>query len=162
MISIIAAIATNGLIGKDNRLVWHLPADMRFFKQTTMGHALIMGRKTFESFGKPLPGRTSIVITRQKKFRHPGVIVTHSFYQALNMVNTNEEVFVIGGADIYRQALPLAHKLYLTIIHHTFDGDTFFPEINYCDWKLIKDEYREADDANAFAISFRQYERIER
>ncbi len=160
IISIIAAIAQNGVIGKDNRLVWHLPADMRFFKKTTMGHTLIMGRKTFESFGKPLPGRKSIVVTRQKHYKHQDISVAHSFSQALALCSEEEEIFVIGGAEIYIQALPMAKRLYLTFIHHAFNGDTLFPPIDLNEWVLLKEEHHPADEKNEFSMSFRLYERI--
>jgi dihydrofolate reductase len=159
MFSLIAAIAQNNIIGKDNKLVWHMPADMRFFKNTTMGHTLIMGRKTFESFGKPLPGRKSIVITRQKNWQYEGVVVVHSLEDAIKFAPADEEVFIIGGAEIYRQAMPLCQKMYLTIIHHDFEGDTKFPAIDFSQWHLMSDEKHIADEKNAYDYSFRVYER---
>lgn len=159
MLSLIAAIAQNNVIGKNNKLVWHMPADLRFFKNTTMGHTLIMGRKTFESFGKPLPGRKSIVITRQKDWNHEGVIVVHSLKDAIKLAPGSEEVFIVGGAEIYRQALPLCERMYLTIIHHDFEGDTYFPPVDFSQWNLKSDEKHQADEKNAFDYSFRFYER---
>jgi dihydrofolate reductase len=159
MLSLIVAISQNNVIGKDNKLVWHMPADMRFFKNTTMGHTLIMGRKTFESFGKPLPGRNSIVITRQKDWQYEGVVVVHSLEDAIKSAPADEEVFIIGGAEIYRQAMPLCKKMYLTIIHHDFEGDTYFPAIDFSQWNLTSDEKHPADEKNAFDYSFRVYER---
>jgi dihydrofolate reductase len=160
MISLIAAIAENKVIGKDNRLVWHLPVDMRFFKNTTMGHTLIMGRKTFESFGKPLPGRKSIVITRQKDYRYEGVKVVHSLDEAIKAAPVDEEVFIAGGAEIYRQAMPLCERMYLTIVHHDFEGDTWFPPIDYGQWKLLSSEKHPADEKHAYAFSINVYERV--
>ena len=159
MLILIAAVAQNNVIGKDNELVWHLPADMRFFKNTTMGHTLIMGRKTFESFGKPLPGRKSIVITRQKNWQYEGVKVVHSLDEAIKAAPQGEEVFIVGGAEIYRLALPLCKKMYLTIVHHEFEGDTFFPPVDFTQWKLISEEKHPTDEKHAFAFSIRTYER---
>lgn len=159
MLSLIVAIAQNNIIGKDNKLVWHLPADMRFFRNTTMGHALIMGRKTFESFGKPLPGRKSIVITRQKDWQHEGVTVVHSLQEAIGSAPGDEEVFIIGGADIYRQAMPFCQKMYITIIHFDFEGDTYFPPVDFSQWKLISDEMHLPDEKNHYSYSFRIFER---
>lgn len=158
-LSIIVAVARNNIIGRDNKLVWHLPADMKFFKNTTMGHTLIMGRKTFESFGKPLPGRTSIVITRQAGWQYEGVSVAHSLDDAIALAPKNEEVFVIGGAEIYRQALPYCYKIYLTLVHHDFEGDTSFPEVDFSEWELMSDVKHPADEKNAFDYSFRVYKR---
>ncbi len=159
--TIIAAVAENNIIGKNNRLIWHLPADMKFFRNTTMGHPLIMGRKTFESFGKPLPGRRSIVITRQNDWNFPGVEVAHSLEEAIAMIGDNQEFFIIGGAEIYRQTLPLCRKMYLTVIHQNFDGDTCFPEFDISEWELIHDEKHAADEKNHYPYSFRTYIRKE-
>ncbi|HPK06008.1 MAG TPA: dihydrofolate reductase [Bacteroidales bacterium] len=157
MLSIIAAVSDNNIIGNNNKLPWHLPADLKYFKNTTMGHALIMGRKTFESFGKPLKGRHSIVITRQKKWSYEGVEVAHSLDEAIAKTDNQKEVFVIGGAEIYKQALPLCNKMYLTIVHHNFDGDTSFPPVDFSEWKLEKDEKHLQDDKNPYPYSFRTY-----
>ncbi len=159
MLSIIAAVAQNSTIGKNNKLVWHLPADLRFFKNTTMNRTLIMGRKTFESFGKPLPGRRSIVVTRQTNWHHEGVEVSHSLNNAIGIAPKNEEVFIIGGAEIYRLALPLCTKMYLTIIHHNFDGDTNFPEVDFSEWELISNIRHKADEKNKYNYNFKQYVR---
>lgn len=157
MLSIIAAVSQNHVIGKDNKLIWHLPADMQFFKKTTMGHTLIMGRKTFESFGKPLPGRKSIVITRQKDWGFDGVIVENSLESAIRLAFADEEVFIIGGSEIYRQALPLCDKMYLTVIHHDFEGDSYFPDVDFSKWRMIQDGFHEADEKNHYCFSFRVY-----
>jgi len=159
MLSLIVAIAQNNVIGKDNKLVWHMTADMRFFKNTTMGHTLIMGRKTFESFGKPLPGRKSIVITRQKHWKYEGVTVVHSLEGAIKVAPKDEEVFIIGGAEIYRQAMPFCKKMYITIIHYDFEGDTHFPPVDFSQWNLISDKKHLADEKNPYDFSFRVYER---
>lgn len=157
MITIIAAIAKNRVIGNNNRLIWHLPADLRFFKSTTMGHVLIMGRKTFESLGKPLPGRTMIVISRQKDYLTQGVAIAHSLPDALNMVPENLETFIVGGAQIYELALPIADKMILTRIDADFDGDTIFPDYNEVDWQLVHTEHHPSDDKHPWPFSFNTY-----
>ncbi|NLN96768.1 MAG: dihydrofolate reductase [Bacteroidales bacterium] len=157
MLSIIAAVSENNIIGTNNKLPWHLPADLKYFKNTTMGHMLIMGRKTFESFGKPLPGRHSIVITRQENWFYEGVEVAHSLDEAIIKVGKQDEIFIIGGAEIFKQALPFCNKMYLTIIHHNFEGDTSFPPVGFSEWKLVKDEKHQPDDKNPYPYSFRTY-----
>src|SRR5437867_8251794 len=128
-LSIIAAMARNRVIGRDNRLPWHLPADLARFKQLTMGHWLLVGRKTYDSIGRPLPGRTIVVITRNKGFTAKGVLVAYSLAEAVRMA-AGDEVFVAGGAQIYQQALPLARRMYLTILDQDFEGDAFFPDFD--------------------------------
>ena len=128
-LSIIAAMSANRVIGRNNDLPWRMPEDWKRFKNLTMGHHLIMGRKTFESIGQPLPGRTTVVITHQTGFAPAGVLVAHSIDQALQMVAGDDEVFVAGGAQIYQQMLPRADRLYLTSIHEEFEGDTDFPQM---------------------------------
>src|ERR1700751_1250283 len=146
ILSIIVAVAENNVIGKDNRLIWRLPADMKFFKEKTTGHVIITGRKNYESIPekfRPLPDRKNIVITRQKNYHAPGAIVVSSKENALRYVSENhkgEEIFVIGGADIYRQILSTCDKIYLTRIHHTFEGDAFFPPLNEKEWNLSLSE----------------------
>lgn len=127
MISIIVAVAENGVIGDDNRLLWHISEDLRHFKALTTGHPVVMGRKTFESLGRPLPNRTNVVVTRQE-LEIPGCTVVHSLEEAVALFPADEEVFVIGGAQIYAQALPLARRFYLTRVFHAYAGDTHFPE----------------------------------
>lgn len=127
IVSIIAAIARNGVIGREGRLPWHLPVDLRRFREITTGHAVIMGRKTFEGLGHPLPDRTNIVLTRQSGFMANGVIVANSLVAALETVRDDEEVFICGGAEIYKQSLGRADRLYLTLIDADFEGDAFFP-----------------------------------
>ena len=129
MISIIVAIAKNGIIGGENNLLWHIREDLQRFKQITTGHPVVMGRKTFESIGKPLPNRTNVIITRQRDYEADGCIVVHSLNEARAITSEKkEEIFIIGGGEIYRQAWDLAEKLYITWIHATFDGDTFLPD----------------------------------
>ncbi|MFD3000528.1 dihydrofolate reductase [Pontibacter toksunensis] len=155
MIAIVVAAAENNVIGKDNGLIWHLPADLRHFKQITMGHPMLMGRKTFESIGKPLPGRTSIIITTQKDYLAEGCIVTHSVQEAIEQANAlDEEVCIIGGAEVYSQALPLTDTIYLTRIHHTFEGDVFFPELKEEEWETVEQEHHEPDEKNKYSYSF--------
>lgn len=154
ILSIIVAFDERRLIGRDNGLPWHLPADLKHFKSITMGHSMIMGRKTFESIGKPLPGRRSVVVTRKKGYLPEGVTVVHSLEEALQLCSGEDEVFVIGGAQIFEQAMPLASKLYITQIHHIFEGDTFFPEIAREHWNLISTENHESDEKTHGLILF--------
>jgi dihydrofolate reductase len=159
IISIIAAIAENNVIGKDNKLIWHLPADLKHFKELTSGHHIIMGRKTWESIGKkPLPDRTNIVITRDKNYKTEGCILVHSLDEALAAAKGQEEVFVIGGAEIYKQAMDKADKLYITRVHHKFEGDTFFPEIGKEWFEAINNDF-EKDSKNKYDFSLCEYER---
>jgi dihydrofolate reductase len=129
IISIIAAVSNNNVIGKDNKLPWHLPGDLKRFKELTTGHTIIMGRKTFESIGRPLPSRRNIVVTRNKDYKADGVEIIHSIKEALDLVKNEDEVFIIGGEEIYKLALPMANKIYLTRINKEYDGDAFFPEL---------------------------------
>ena len=162
-ISIIAAMGTNRVIGRGNGLPWNLPADTRFFKETTRGHPVIMGRKTFDTMGKPLPGRRNIVITRRPHLEIPGTEVVSSLEAALSLVNVQEEeVFIIGGSEIYEMALAIADRMYLTLIHESFEGDTFFPEFDESDWVVVSRRDHEADERNPHAFSFLTYERSDR
>ena len=158
-ISIIAAVASNRVIGLDNSLPWHLHADLSYFKRMTMGHYLIMGRKTFESFDGLLPGRTIVVITRQAHYCHEGVYVAPSLPKAVQIAKEEEEVFIAGGAQIYSKALSMADCMYLTLIHHSFKGDTRFPRFEKEDWDLIDREDFESDEENPYAYSFVTYKR---
>jgi dihydrofolate reductase len=169
MVSIIVAMSRNRVIGKDNKLIWHLPADLKHFKNTTMGRPVIMGRKTFESVGKPLPGRTNIVISRNKNYNAPGCLMAGSVEEALRLLTTEPanvaafdtaEVFIAGGGEIYRQAIQLAGRMYITVIDHDFEGDTFFPEFSGEEWKLTGEEYRPADEKNSYPMLFRIYDRV--
>ena len=159
-VSLIVAVSENGVIGKDNDLIWHLPKDMKFFKDTTMGHHVIMGRKNFESIPhkfRPLPNRTNIVITRQSDYKAEGSIVVNSVEESLKVAKSNgeNEAFIIGGGQIYKLALEanLIERIYLTKIHHSFDGDTFFPELN-SDWIEVNREDCVKDDTHKYDYSF--------
>ncbi len=156
-ISLIVAFDENRLIGNNNALPWHLPADLKHFKQITMGHFMIMGRKTFDSIGKPLPGRTSIVITRKKDFKIDGCIVVNTLNEAIDNCKDQQVVFIIGGAQIFECTLPKATDLFITQIHHSFEGDTYFPEIPESDWDEISREKNEADEKNEWPYSFIHY-----
>jgi dihydrofolate reductase len=159
MISMIAAVADHRVIGKDNDLIWHLPADLQFFKSTTKGHHIIMGRKTFESLNKPLPYRTNIIVTRQANYQVEGAIVVGSLDQAIQSVQNDEEPFIVGGAEIYRQGMEIADRIYITRVHGEFDGDTHFPEIPESEWTVVKKEFRPKDERNAYDMTFYTYER---
>jgi dihydrofolate reductase len=156
MISLIVAAAENNAIGKHNQLLWHLPNDLKFFKNTTWGMVVIMGRKTFESVNKPLPGRINIVITRQTNWKAAGVIVATDLSDALQKAAaTNcKEYFIIGGGEIYKQSMAMTGKLYITRVHTSLEGDTFFPAIEENEWELVSNEDFEADEKHAFAYSF--------
>lgn len=162
MIALVVAMAENRVIGKDNKLIWHLPADLKYFKQLTSGHPIIMGRKTFESIGKPLPNRTNIIVTRQTEFEADGCMVANSLPEALMLAQQlDSEIFVIGGAEIYQQALFLADTIYVTEVHHIFEGDTFFPEIDSVLWQEVSREKHEPDEKNAYPYSFVIYKAAE-
>jgi dihydrofolate reductase len=159
------AVAENGVIGRGGTLPWRLSADLRRFKQLTMGHHLIMGRKTFESIGRALPGRTTIVISRQTDLSLPaGCQLAASLNDALRIAKAagDNEAFIIGGAAIYGLALPRADRVYLTAVHANVEGDTFFREFNPSDWKLVADERHSADAKNQFDYSFRVYDSMNR
>jgi dihydrofolate reductase len=159
LISIIVAVSENGVIGKDNQLLWRLPDDLKRFKQLTLNHPMIMGRKTFESIGKPLPGRTSIVITSQKEFSADGVVVAHSLDEALDKARSIEasEAFIIGGGEIYKQALPLTDRLYVTEVKTSIDGDTFFEIPEPAAWTESERIVHEADDRHIYKFEFVNY-----
>jgi dihydrofolate reductase len=160
-LSLIVAVSENGVIGRSGDLPWHLSADLRRFKQLTMGHTIVMGRKTYESIGRPLPGRTSLVLTHDKAYQAEGCRIVSSLDEALRVAADDSERFVIGGQQIYRLALPRADRLYWTQVHAQIDGDTFFPEVDWDDWTMIEDERHPADEKNQFDYSFRVYQRAE-
>jgi dihydrofolate reductase len=154
MITIIAAIAQNNALGKDNQLIWHLPADLKRFKKITSGHHIIMGRKTFESLGKPLPNRTNIIITRNKNYKQNGCVIVHSLNEAINAAKNDENPYILGGAEIYEQAIKIVDKLDLTFVHHAFDADAFFPKIDLNIWEETSIENFNADEKNKYNYSF--------
>ena len=159
MITIIAAIANNNALGKDNQLIWHLSADLKRFKRLTTGHHIIMGRNTFESIGKPLPNRITIIITRNKNYKQENCIVVHSLNEALKVVKNDATPFIIGGAQIYKQAINVVDKLDITFVHHNFDADVFFPKIDLKIWKETSRIDYKADEKNKYNYSFVTFER---
>jgi dihydrofolate reductase len=161
VISFIVAASENKVIGKDNKLPWCLPTDMRYFKNVTWGMPVIMGRKSFESLGKALKGRTNIVVTRNKDWKAEGAQTVQSIDNAITLAAQTDakEIFIIGGAEIFRSALPSADRIYLTLVHGNFDGDAFFPDMEHDEWKLISNRDCKADDKNPYALSFQVWER---
>ncbi|HAS50304.1 MAG TPA: type 3 dihydrofolate reductase [Gammaproteobacteria bacterium] len=158
-LTLIAALAHNRVIGMNNHLPWHLPADLRFFKQTTMGKPLLMGRRTWESIGRPLPGRRMIVLTSNPACSAPGCTVAHSLAEALATADPVPEIMVIGGATLYAQTLPLAIRLYLTVVQADLPGDVWFPEWNPADWRLDWENAHPADADHAWPYRFQRWER---
>ncbi len=159
MVSIIVAIAQNGTIGDKNSLLWHIKEDMRFFRTTTSGHPVIMGRKTFESLGsKPLPKRTNIVITRADR-EFEGALTAHSLEEAIRMAGADEEIFIMGGAQIYREALSVADRMYIPHLERDYEGDTSLPEIDYSQWKLMDVVRHERGEEYESPFEFRTYDR---
>ncbi len=159
-ISAIVAMSENRVIGKNNQLLWRLPADLRHFKEITMGHPILMGRKTYESIGRSLPGRCNVVITRDVNYEALGCVVVNSIDAALTAVAYSAEVFVIGGAELYAQMLPRFQRLYLTIIHHLFEGDAYFPKLNMTEWHEQEHIDYAADEQNPYSYSFITLERL--
>jgi dihydrofolate reductase len=158
MLTIIAAVSENNALGKDNQLLWHLPEDFKRFKTLTSGHYIIMGRKTFESFPKPLPNRTHIIITRQLDYTaSEGCIVVPSFEKAIELCPKNEEAFVIGGGEIYQQSLELVNKIDITRVHTSLEADTFFPAIETTKWKLVFEEFHPKDEKHDYDFTFLTY-----
>jgi dihydrofolate reductase len=155
-ISIIVATAQNRAIGKDNKMIWHLPDDFKYFRQLTTNHHIVMGRKTYESIGKPLPNRTTVIITRDKSYTAEGCYVVYSLKEAINFCENNNETeaFIIGGGEIYNQSLDLADIIYLTEVKTTIEGDAFFPEIDYSKFKEIFREHHSIDEKHLFEFDF--------
>ena len=160
-LSFLVAASENNVIGKDNKLPWYLPNDLKYFKNLTWGMPVVMGRKTYESFGKPLRGRRNIVITRNKDWKGEGIDTVNSVEDAIALAKESavKEIFIIGGGEIFKTTINKANRIYLTRIHHSFDGDAFFPEINESEWVLIKERNCPADEKNAYAHSFQVWER---
>lgn len=160
MISIVVAMDKNRVIGKDNQLPWHLPADLNYFKTVTMGKPIVMGRKTYESIGRPLPGRENIIITRNRGFHAEGCTIEHSIDYIKKLSHDNNiEVCVIGGSEIFHEVLPISDRLYITEIEHEFLGDTFFPKIDKEEWMLTKSEQGPKDEKNPYTYFFHVYEK---
>lgn len=160
-ISLIAAVSSNGVIGADGGLPWHLPDDFRYFKDVTTGHPVVMGRRTWESIGKPLPGRANIVMTRHGSYAAEGARVVHSREEALAAAGEVRELFVIGGGDIYEQFLPIAARVHLTQVDAVVEGDTRFPVLDEEEWHLVCSDRHPADARHAYAFEFRVYDRRE-
>ena len=164
-LALIAALAENSVVGINNKLPWHLPEDLKYFKRLTTGKAIIMGRKTYESIGRPLPNRTNIVVSRNPAFQAEGVRVVSELSQAIelandiNFINGEDEVMVIGGAMIYQEALPLADRLYLTHVHAHVNGDAYFPEVDFAEWQEQGREDHSASETNPYDYSFVVYNR---
>ena len=163
-ISCIVAIAKNNVIGKDNDMPWHLPADLAYFKQTTLDHHIILGRKNYEAIGRPLPKRTNVLVTRDKEFACSNCVVVHSIEDALLVAKEagETEAFIIGGGNIYEQSQSYWDKLYLTEIDLDVNGDVFFPKVNWDHWQLLEESYHEKDDKNPYNYSFKVFKRISR
>ena len=158
---LIVAKASNNVIGDKNNLIWHLPNDLKHFKNLTTNHPIVMGRKTYESLGRPLPNRTNIIITRDQNFTDDQVVVTNSLDQAIAKAKEiNDDYFIIGGGEIYKQALRIADELYITEVHHEFDGDTYFPEIDEEVYEEVSREHHHKDEKHLYAYSFVKYIRI--
>ncbi|QSB26927.1 dihydrofolate reductase [Flavobacterium sp. CLA17] len=157
MIIMIAAVAENNALGKNNELVWHLPNDFRRFKALTTNHYIIMGRKTFESFPKPLPNRTHVIITRQKDYNPQGCIVVDSIEKALAVCPAEEDSYIIGGGEIYNLGLPYADIIEITKVHYTFEADTFFPKINKNEWQLVEAETNLKDEKHQYDYTYETY-----
>lgn len=154
MISIIVALSENNVVGRDNRLPWRLSADLKRLKSLTMGHHIIMGRKTWESLGRALPGRTNVVITSDKNYNADGAVVVHSLEEALKVSSKDVEIFIFGGGKVFSEALGRVDKIYMTVVHTTVSGDTFFPELNNSEWHEISREDFQADEKNEYDFSF--------
>ena len=161
-ISQIVAVANNNVIGKDNDLIWRLPADLKHFKNITMGHCMLMGRKNFESIGRALPGRTTIIVSRNKDYKADGCHTVFSIEEGVNLAKSlkENELMIIGGGQIYEQSLQDTSKVYYTAVHESFDGDTFYPELPKSDWKLLSEELHIADEKNKYDYTFKEFIKI--
>jgi dihydrofolate reductase len=159
IITLIVAVADSGVIGRDNGLPWHLPEDLKRFKRLTLGKPIIMGRRTYDSIGKPLPGRENIVVTRDPNYRPPGVSVVHDPEAALGAAGAADEVMVIGGAELFRVFLPRARRIHLTRVHGDIAGDVMWPALDSRDWQVVEREGHDSDERHAFAMTFEVWER---
>lgn len=161
ILSLLLAAEEKNVIGKNNQLPWHLPNDLKYFKNLTWGMPILMGRKTYESIGKPLAGRKNIVITRQRDWKQKGVHVVHTIEEAVSIAKESDikEIFVIGGAEIFNSVFAEANRIYLTRIHHQFEGDAFFPELNANEWQLVNEKHCNADEKNLYPHTFQVWER---
>jgi len=163
MITLVVAAGRKNEIGKDNQLLWHLPKDLKHFKEITSGHPIIMGRKTYESIGKPLPNRTNIVLTKRMDWFEEGILIVHSLKDALKHAKKiDERICIIGGQNIFEQSMPLADKIELTRVDATLEADTFFPEINPEEWQIVQEDCQEMDEKNPYNFCFQTFERIEK
>ena len=161
MINIVVAKASNNVIGAKNDLIWHLPNDLKHFKSLTSGHPIIMGRKTFESLGRPLPNRTNIVVTRDQNWNAEGIEIASSLPKAIEAAKKiDDDIYIIGGGNIYKQAMEFTDVLYITEVHHEFDGDTYFPEIDLDEWEEVQRENFKKDEKHPYAYSFVMYKKI--
>lgn len=160
IVSIIVAMDINRVIGKDNQLPWRLPRELQYVKKTTMGHPIILGRKNYESIGRPLPGRRNIILTRDEKFSAEGCEIAHSVEEVYKLCENEEEIFIFGGEQIYKLFLEDTDKLYVTVIHHEFEGDTFFPEIDWTKWKEIFVEQGITDEKNPYEYYYHVFDRL--
>jgi len=159
LITLIVAVADSGVIGRDNGLPWHLPEDLKRFKRLTMGKPMVMGRRTFESIGKPLPGRLNIVVTRDTNYRREGVTAVHDVDGALRAAGDAPEVMVIGGAELFRALLPRAGRIHLTRVHGNIEGDVMWPALDERDWAVVERETHAADERHAYAMTFEVWEK---
>jgi dihydrofolate reductase len=158
-ISLIVAMARNRVIGANNRIPWRLPGEQQLFKRITMGHHIVMGRKTYESIGRLLPGRTTVIVTRQSGYQVAGAMIAHSLRDAINAAARDDEIFVIGGAELFREALPTADRLHLTVVNAEPAGDTFMPEIDPTEWQPCTVETHPPDERHAYGYTYTMYER---
>ena len=156
-ITIIAAVSENNVLGKNNKLIWHIPDDLKRFKKLTLGHSVIMGRKTFESIAKPLPQRKNIILTRNKNYKAKGALIAHNVKEALNFCENDNQPFIIGGGEIYKLFMGISNKIELTRIHKSYDGDAFFPEILEEKWKLVNSKKNNLNETKIINFSYLTY-----
>ena len=156
-ITIIAAVSENNVLGKNNKLIWHIPDDLKRFKKLTLGHSVIMGRKTFESIARPLPQRKNIILTRNKNYKAKGAVIAHNVKEALNFCENDNQPFIIGGGEIYKLFMSISNKIELTRIHKSYDGDAFFPEILEEKWKLVNSKKNNLSDTKVINFSYLTY-----